>query len=77
MQRPPHMTRLALGIEPVGNGKRIRIRFEHRMELGIELGDAREVGGADGARGARAGAHGILELGDGDLFQVKIGRRDR
>ena len=77
MQRPAYPARLALGVEPVGDGERVGVGFEHRMERGIELGDAREVGGADGARGARAGAHGILELGDGDLFQVKIGRRDR
>jgi len=48
VQWPAHTIRFALGVEPVGDGQCIRIRFEHRVELGIELGDAGEILGTNG-----------------------------
>ncbi len=75
MQRPAHMVHFALGVEPVGDGQRVRIRFEHRVELGIELGDAREIRRANGTRSARAGAHRVLELRDGHFLELEIGVR--
>ena len=73
VERPADAVRLALGIEPVGDGQGIGVGFEHGMELRIELSDTRQVGGANGARGAGAGAHGVLQLRDGRLFQLEIG----
>ena len=67
------MPRLALGVEPVGDRQHIRIGFEHRVEFGIELADAREVGCADRMRRARAGAHRVLKLSDGGFLELEIG----
>ena len=74
MQRPAHVTRFALGVEAVGDRERVRIRFQHGAQPGIELGDAREIRGANGMRGARAGAHRVLQLRDGRFCEVEIGR---
>ena len=66
------MPRLALGIEPVGDHKRIRVGLEHCVELGIELGDARQIRDADGARSTRAGAHRVLKLSNGRFFELEV-----
>jgi hypothetical protein len=73
VQRTAHAVCLALRIEPVSGGKSVGIRFDHRVELGVELGDAGEVGCADRMGGARAGTHRVLQLRHGRLFQLEIG----
>src|SRR6266699_3115204 len=40
---------------------------------GMPCSDAREIRGADRARGPRAGAHGVLQLRDGRFLQLEIG----
>jgi hypothetical protein len=44
------------------------------MEFGIELGDSREVGGADRARRVTARAHRVLKLRDRGFFEIEFRR---
>ena len=76
VHRPPQGASLALGVQLVGDGERIRVELDDRVDLAgpdIQLVDAIEVelGNPPGRPGPLG--HATLQGGDGDFFQFERG----
>ena len=77
MERAAHVTGPALLVERLGEGLRVGIEFDDRVEAGIDDGDARLVFLDERLRGETPARHLRLQLRDGDLFELRRGRRGR
>ncbi len=80
VQRAANTPAPALGVEPIGDGARVRVDLDHAVERrsgAIDRLDPREVLVHQRARRVLAGLHPLLQAGDGRLFQIERRRRGR
>jgi hypothetical protein len=78
VERPAHASRSALLIARIGDRQCVGVDLDHRVDgraAPVDLLDAREIPLGDRPRRPRAGAHGVLKLGDGGFFQLERGAR--
>src|SRR5207248_1534958 len=72
--RPARALRLALRIESLGDGERVGVDFEERVQARaplVSLLDTRQIFLRDGARGEPARLHALLEISDRKLVQLE------
>ena len=77
MERAAHVTSPALGVERLRDRLGVGVDLDDRVEAGVDDGDAGLVFLDQGLRGEAAARHLRLQLRDGDLFELRRGRRGR
>ena len=74
MERPPQPARFALAVQCLGDGQRIRIDFDDRIQLGtfsVHTLDALQIRRRNRARSEAPGLDATPELGERDFLKFK------